>query len=58
MYAIHRPSGDDRGRIQWRDIIDESPLLGSHRCMLPDASLKKRRLGTEAQTAIVIPEVE
>ena len=58
VYAIQRPSGEDRGLIQCNEVIEESPVDGSHRWRLPVASRKNRRLGTDAHTAIVMPEVE
>jgi hypothetical protein len=36
----------------------DAPVLGSHLCTVPPASLKNSRLGTDAQTLIVMPEVE
>src|ERR1700682_4793849 len=58
VYAIQRPSGDALGRIQCSASIVERPVLGSHLCTDPAESLKNSRLGTEAQTPIVMPEVE
>src|SRR5256886_12785878 len=58
VYAIQRPSGDARGRIQCSEVIDDRPVDGSHRCRFPLPSRKNRRLGPEAHTAIVMAEVE
>ena len=58
VYAIQRPSGEECGRTQRSEIIDESPVVGSQRCTFPLESRKNRRLGTEAHTAMVMPEVE
>src|SRR6266567_5045846 len=58
VYAIQRPSGEPFGRIHRNAFIVVTPAEGSHRCIEPAASLKKRRLGIEAQTAIVMPVVE
>ena len=38
--------------------IDEAPVLGSQRCTAPPESRKNNRLGTDAQTPIVMPDVE
>jgi hypothetical protein len=58
VYAIQRPSGDDLGLTQLSDVIADTPVLGSQRPTWPALSRKKRRLGTEAHVAMVMPVVD